>query len=148
MSYVLAPDGITGTVTKSIGAYVQMWPSGSVGASTEPITTYTPGDVQLAKGANQLVLWPIFTSGPSTTECDVKVECAPNLTGQWYQVPVAVSLGIGRLSYTGMEIILPSGSPVTVSVPFLSDYVRVSARVVGTPSGSLLSINATIASVM
>jgi len=148
IKYVLAPNGIMGVVTKSIGAYVQMWPSGALGASTQPTTGWTNGDIQLSTGANQLILWPIFTSGAGTTECDLKVEFAPDPNGQWFQEPVAINIGAGKLSYIGNTRIVPSGDPVTMLVPFLADYVRISAKVLGSAAGSLLSINATIASVM
>ena len=148
VDYVLAPDGIAGVVHRSAGGYAQMWPSGSLGTSVELTSNWSCGDVQLGRGANQLVLWPLYTAADGVEECLIKVEFAMLASGPWFQEPASINVGAGRLTYMGKERIIPSGYQVTIDVPFVADYVRISAMAVGSPSGSLLGINATIASIM
>ena len=146
--YILAPDGIAGVVTKSIGGYTQVWPSGDIGITSELTTSWVPGDEQLSKGANQIILWPVFSPGAGTTECQVKLEMAMSSSGPWYQEPYVIAQGAGKVTYIGMVRVVPSGYNIVMDIPFIADYVRISAKCVGTGSGSLLGINATIASVM
>ena len=146
--YILAPDGIPGVVTKSIGGYTQVWPSGAVGTTSALTTEWVPGDEQLSKGANQIILWPVFTPGPGTTEGQVKLEMAMSAGGPWYQEPYVIAIGAGKVSYIGMVRVVPSGYNVIMDIPFVADYIRISAKCLGTGNSSLLGINATIASVM
>jgi hypothetical protein len=148
MDYILAPNGVAGVVTRSIGGYTQVWPSGDVGTSKELTTNWITGEEQLAKGANEIILWPLYTPGPGTTECNIKAEFSMSPTGPWFQEPYAVVQGDGKISYIGMVRIIPEDYNIVISIPFLADYVRISVMCVGNPTGFSLGINATIASVM
>jgi len=145
---VIPEDGIAGTVVRSIGALTQVWPSGANGASMLPTTNWIPGDVKFSKGANQLVIWPIFTYGQATTGCKIKVEFSYAAAGPWFQEPSYTEAVDATKTYLGTTRILPSGINTPIAIPFIGDYVRVSALVTGTASGSLLSINGTIASAL
>jgi len=148
MNYVIQEGGIRGQVGISIGADVQVWPSGSAGSTISPTNNWTAGDVQFTKGANQLVMWPIFTYGPSTTACKIKVDFSYTESGPWFQEPSYTEVANGTKTYVATTRILPSGVNTTMSVPFISDYFRVSALVTGDASGSLLGIIGTIASAL
>jgi hypothetical protein len=146
LSYVIQDGGIAGQVVKSIGINVQVWPVVASGTTMLPTTSWTSGDVQYSKGANQLVMWPIFTYGPATTGCKIKVEFSYSTTGPWFQEPSYTEAVDATKTYLGTTRILPSGINTPIAVPFIGDYVRVSALVTGTASGSLLGITGTIAS--
>ena len=148
MNYVIQDGGITGQAVKSIGANVQVWPSGNAGATMLPTTSWIEGDVQYSKGANQLILWPICTLGPATTGCKVKVEFSYAAVGPWLQEPSYIEAVDATKTYLATTRILASGVNTPIAIPFIGDYVRVSALVTGTPSGSLLGIIGTIASAL
>jgi hypothetical protein len=148
MSYVIQDGGITGQTVKSIGADVQMWPSGSAGTTMLPTTSWIEGDVQYSKGANQLILWPIFTYGPATTGCKVKVEFSYTAVGPWFQEPSYTEAIDATKTYLATTRILPSGVNTPIAIPFIGDYIRISALVTGAASGSLLGITGTIASAL
>jgi len=148
MTYIIPVDGIAGAVVKSVGANIQVWPVTASGATMLPTTNWIAGDVQFSKGANQLILWPIFTYGPATTGCKIKVEFSYLAVGPWFQEPSYTEDVVATKTYLATTRILPSGVNIPISIPFIGDYVIVSALVTGAASGSLLGITGTIASAL
>lgn len=148
MTYIIPENGIQGTVIRSIGGNTQVWPSGSAGTTMLPTTNWIAGDVQFAKGANQLVMWPIVTYGAGTTAVKVKVDFSYASVGPWFQEPSYIEAVDATKTYLGTTRILASGVNTPIAIPFIGDYVRVSALVTGAASGSLLGITATIASAL
>lgn len=145
--YVIPPDGIAGVIIRSVGGNIQVWPSGDVGLTGEPTTVWTPGDVQYAQGANQIILWASYSPGPYASGCRVKLETSYNNIG-WYQEASYVEYGLGIKTYSPTIHILPSGTPVPIAIPSFGEYMRISAMETGNPSGSILGVIGTIASVM
>jgi hypothetical protein len=148
MTYVIPPGGIKGVIGESIGVNTQMWPPQASGTTLLPQTSWIYGDTQFSKGCNQLILWPIFTQGPATTACKVKIEFSYAEVGPWFQEPSYIEATDATKTYLGTTRVLASGINTPLAIPFIGDYVRVAAQVTGTASGSLLGIIGTIASAM
>ena len=109
-------------------------------------TSYVASNAINIQGANQLQLLVSFTKGESDG-CMLKIEYSEDKT-DWYQESMVSEFpSVNDVKHTPITRKIEDSANLIISVPISSSFLRVSAKVITSGTGTSLSILATIANI-